>query len=201
MDPLLEKIVGLRTGTRVEVLDAFWLYVKLKKLQDVENKEIVNSDDLIRQAFKTEKLTFATINHRVRELLIPVEPIRITLSPGESEKVFDIVVEVEEKPSVDIVPFFSQKLNEEKNDHPFLSLVGKIKKCENKFREHAEKLRRHLHKREVYKNFRSEKIEELIGEQHGLLQELRRTDPVEKYNRLEYILENEDELEKEIKHY
>lgn len=72
IDPLLEKIVGIRTGTRVEVLDAFWLYVKLKKLQDVENKEIINSDDLIRQAFKTEKLTFATINHRVRELLIPV---------------------------------------------------------------------------------------------------------------------------------
>lgn len=159
VDPLLERIVGLRTGTRVEVLDAFWLYVKAKKLQDVENKEIINADELIRQAFKTEKLTFATINHRVRELLIPVEPIRITLAPGETEKVYDIVVEVEEKPAVDIVPFFSQKLNEEKNDHPFLSLVGKIKKCENKFRDHAEKLRRHLLKRDLYKNFKSEKVE------------------------------------------
>jgi hypothetical protein len=39
----------MRTGTRVEVLDAFWLYIKTKKLQDVENKEIINSDDLIRQ--------------------------------------------------------------------------------------------------------------------------------------------------------
>jgi len=44
---------------------------------------------------------------------------------------------VEEKPNVDIVPFFSQKLNEEKNDHPFLSLVGRIKKYDNKCREHA----------------------------------------------------------------
>jgi chromatin remodeling complex protein RSC6 len=35
VDPLLEKIVGMRTGTRVEVLDAFWLYIKTKKLQDV----------------------------------------------------------------------------------------------------------------------------------------------------------------------
>lgn len=134
---MLERIVGLRTGTRVEVLDAFWLYVKAKKLQDVENKEIINADDLIRQAFKTEKLTFATINHRVRELLIPVEAIRIALAPTETEKIYDIIVDIEEKPSVDIVPFFSQKLNEEKNDHPFLSLVGKIKKCDNKFRDHA----------------------------------------------------------------
>ena len=59
----------------------------------------------------------------------------------------DIVVEVEDRPSVDIVPFFSQKLNEEKNDHPFLSLMGKIKKYENKFKEHTEKIRRHLLKR------------------------------------------------------
>lgn len=50
---------------------------------------------------------------------------------------FDIIVEVEEKPNIDIVPFFSQKLNEEKNDHPFLQLVGRIKKYENKFRDHA----------------------------------------------------------------
>ena len=59
----------------------------------------------------------------------------------------DVVVEIEDRPNVDIVPFFSQKLNEEKNDHPFLSLMSKIKKYENKFKEHTEKIRRHLQKR------------------------------------------------------
>lgn len=95
-----------------------------------------------------------------------------------------MVVDVEEKPSVDIVPFFSQKLNEEKNDHPFLSLVAKIKKCENKFRDHSEKLRRHLLKREFYRDFTSDKVEQLISEQQKLLQELRKNDPSEDYNRL-----------------
>jgi hypothetical protein len=47
----------------------------------------------------------------VRELLIPVEPVRMVLNQGETEKVYDIIVEIEEKPNVDIVPFFSQKLN------------------------------------------------------------------------------------------
>lgn len=92
------------------------------------------------------------------------------------------------------MPFFSLKLNEERNDHPFLSLIGKIKKYENKFRDHTEKLRRHLCKRELYKNFSSEKIEEIIAEQHRLLKELNLPDPIEDYNRLEYILQNEDEL-------
>lgn len=111
VDPALEKIVGIRTGTRLEVLDAFWLYVKAKKLQDIENKEVINSDDLLRQAFKTEKLTFATINNRVRELLTPAEGVKVVLGLGE-QKVVDVAVEIEEKPSVDIVPFFAQKLNE-----------------------------------------------------------------------------------------
>jgi chromatin remodeling complex protein RSC6 len=34
----------MKKGTRVEVLEAFWEYVKLKKLQDMENKEIINAD-------------------------------------------------------------------------------------------------------------------------------------------------------------
>ncbi len=44
-------------------------------------------------------------------------------------------------------------------------------------------------------------MEDLIVEQQRLLQELKKNDPSEDYNKLEYILENEDELEKEIKHY
>ena len=113
----------------------------------------------------------------------------------------DVVVEIEDRPSVDIVPFFSQKLNEEKNDHPFLSLMGKIKKYENKFKEHTEKLRRHLLKREMYKNFKAETIEEIITEQHELLKIIRQKDPMEEYNRLEYILKNEDQLQRQVKHY
>ena len=123
------------------------------------------------------------------------------LAAGEAERVVDVVVEIEEKPNVDIVPFFSQKLNEEKNDHPFLALVGKIKKYDAKFREHSEKLRRHLKKRELYREFRAEKVEEILKEQQGLLRTLSQTDPLEDYNRLEYVLQNEDELEREVKHY
>jgi hypothetical protein len=137
----------------------------------------------------------------VRELLVPVEPVRVVLQPVETEKLYDVAVEIEERPNVDIVPFFSLKLNEERNDHPFLSLIGKIKKYENKFRDHTEKLRRHLAKRDLYRDFTSHKIEQIIAEQQHLLKQLDLPDPLEDYNRLEYILQNEDELEREIKHY
>ena len=56
-------------------------------------------------------------------------------------------------------------------------------------------------KREIYQNFKPEQIESIIKEQYRLLKILKSKQPVDEYNKLEYILENEDEVEKEIKHY
>lgn len=102
----------MKKDTRVAILDAFWQYVKENKLQDIENKEIINCDDKLKNTFKIEKFAFATVNSRIRELLIPSEPVTIQIKPAEGQKVYDFVVEVEERADVDIVPFFSQKLNE-----------------------------------------------------------------------------------------
>jgi len=75
-------------------------------------------------------------------------------------------------------------------------LNSKIKKYEKKYQDHAEKLRRHLAKREIYKNFKPAHIENIIKEQYKLLKILKSKQPVEEYNKLEYLLENEDEVEK-----
>jgi hypothetical protein len=64
------------------------------------------------QTLKTDKFAFATVNSRIRELLLPLESVAIQIKPTESQKVYDFIVEIEERPDVDIVPFFSQKLNE-----------------------------------------------------------------------------------------
>lgn len=53
----------------------------------------------------------------------------------------------------------------------------------------------------MYKNFKAETIEEIIAEQYELLKIIRKKDPIDEYNRLEYVLKNEDELEREVKHY
>lgn len=95
-----------------------------------------------------------------------------------------MIVEIEERPDFDVVPFFAQRLNEEKNDHPYLSINGKIKKLDKKYSEHSEKLRRHLAKRELYKNFTPESIEAIIQEQNELLKVLKKSHPNEEHNKL-----------------
>jgi SWI/SNF-related matrix-associated actin-dependent regulator of chromatin subfamily D len=38
IDPYLQKIVKMETGTRISILEALWQYIKIHKLQDHENK-------------------------------------------------------------------------------------------------------------------------------------------------------------------
>lgn len=45
IDPYLQKIVKMETGTRVAILEALWQYIKIHKLQDHENKETINMDE------------------------------------------------------------------------------------------------------------------------------------------------------------
>jgi chromatin remodeling complex protein RSC6 len=35
VDSSLQRIVGMKKGTRIAILDAFWQYIKENKLQDV----------------------------------------------------------------------------------------------------------------------------------------------------------------------
>lgn len=48
VESTLQRIVRMKKGTRIEILDAFWHYVKEHKLQDIENKEIINCDDVLK---------------------------------------------------------------------------------------------------------------------------------------------------------
>jgi chromatin remodeling complex protein RSC6 len=54
--------------------------IQVHKLQDSENKETINTDENLKNAFKCEKIPFSSINGRIRELLSPVEPIIINMS-------------------------------------------------------------------------------------------------------------------------
>lgn len=42
----------MKKGTRIAILDAFWQYVKENKLQDIENKEIINCDEKLKNVIK-----------------------------------------------------------------------------------------------------------------------------------------------------
>lgn len=86
-------------------------------------------------------------------------------------------------------------------DNPYFYLAQKIKKIDKAIQEQTEKMRRHVFKREVYKNFNQETIEKILVEQNQLLRDLTDNQKRDNVSRLEFLLDNEDEVEKEIKNY
>lgn len=160
----------------------------------MENKEIINTDENMKNAFKCEKIPFSSINGRIRELLSPTDPITLNLSiSGDrpQEKVFDFIVDVEIRPRNDVMPFLSQRIDE-KNDkvieNPYYFLHQKIKKIDKAIQEHTEKMRRHVFKREIYRNFNQQTIEKIITEQNDLLKELSDNQKKDGVSRLQFFL-------------
>lgn len=54
-------------------------------------------------------------------------------------------------------------------------------------------------KREIYKNFSKEKIEQIVMEQNRLLDDLEEVQHSEDPNYMNFLFQNEEEVEKEIK--
>jgi hypothetical protein len=167
---------------------------QVHKLQDLENKEIINTDENLKNAFKCEKIPFSSINGRIRELLLPADPVvlNMTISADRpQEKVYDFVVEVEARPRNDVMPFLSQRIDEKNEkgiENPYYFLHQKIKKIDKAIQEHTEKMRRHVFKREIYRNFNQQTIEKIITEQNELLRELNDNQKKDNVSRLQFFL-------------
>jgi upstream activation factor subunit UAF30 len=50
-DPALAAVVGNAPLPRTEIVSKLWAYIKKNKLQDTENKRMVNADDKLRTLF------------------------------------------------------------------------------------------------------------------------------------------------------
>ena len=111
-------------------------------------------------------------------MLSPCEPITISLvlNDRQEERIFDIIVELDSKPKINAMPFLAQKSNENSDkttpENPYFYLNSKIKKIEKTIQDNLEKIRRHALKREIYRNFTKEKIEDIVREQHQLLEDM-----------------------------
>jgi len=219
----LSNILGMINCTRIQALTGIWEYIKLNRLQDKENRNIVNNDAYLREIFNCEKMQMDSISLKLKEHLLACDPIlvthrvRLTGDWKENESIFDIEVELDFlSVSHDIMPFFShkvpfderlEKMNPNmKQDHVLVNLSQKIKKLEKKAFEYVDKLKRHKAKRDSYLAYKKDPslyIENLIYQQNTYLQTMME-DEVEHMDdpkNINFLTENEDLLEREIRRY
>ena len=63
------------TGTKPAIVLALWQYIKLHKLQESDEKKLVNNDAALQRIFGVEQMSFSAIPVLMERHLLPLEPI------------------------------------------------------------------------------------------------------------------------------
>lgn len=88
----------MEEDTRVNIIGALWQYIKSNRLQDNENREIVNCNQELMGLFELEKISFHEIVDQLKNFLEEADPLEIDFDivMGETvPRVFDVQVEVD----------------------------------------------------------------------------------------------------------
>jgi SWI/SNF-related matrix-associated actin-dependent regulator of chromatin subfamily D len=96
----LAEVVDLELATRPQIVLAIWQYIKLHKLQESDEKKVVNNDATLQGLFGCDKMTFTEIPARLDPHLMPPEPIELDYLVGvgrmEGSAIWDIDVEIDD---------------------------------------------------------------------------------------------------------
>ena len=97
LSPALGNLLNLTLATRPSVVVALWQYIKLHKLQESDEKKIINNDVALQELFKVNRMSFSEIPVLIEPHLLPPEPLTISyvIKSRQEVNVLEQVFEVE----------------------------------------------------------------------------------------------------------
>ncbi|CAD8064245.1 unnamed protein product [Paramecium primaurelia] len=211
----LQLLLGIKEGTRSQILYCFWEYVKLNNLTDKENKDYIIADEQLKQLFGQERIPLSNLNMLLKMFIENPEPIIIKHHLGVSNYIgFDVVVEQEMSYQPELMPFLAQKVVTEDNsekkqqraEHPFIQLNQKIKGFEKQIQKYIEQSKSHKLKRDAYYQYQKNPslfLENLFLQQNSYLElmqnddEMRNDDP----KNMKFLMKNQELVERQIRKY
>lgn len=106
LSPALGNLLNLTLATRPAIVVALWQYIKLHKLQESDEKKIINNDAALQELFHVPRMSFSDIPVLIEPHLLPPEPVTISYlikSKQEElnvlEQFFEIEVDLEDPKS------------------------------------------------------------------------------------------------------
>jgi len=98
LSPRLSEVLGIEEETRIRIIGALWQYIKSNRLQDKENREVVNCNKELLEIFGEEKLGVHNIVHSLQPHLLEADPIELTFdiakNQEQQEKWYEMPVDV-----------------------------------------------------------------------------------------------------------
>eukprot|EP00347_Sterkiella_histriomuscorum_P018284 403346097 len=77
LSPQLTKILGMEEETRLRIIGALWQYIKSNRLQDSDNRELVNCNAELLEIFGDDKVEFHNAIFKLKDHLFEVQPIEL----------------------------------------------------------------------------------------------------------------------------
>lgn len=114
----LKYLLGITEASKIQILYHIWNYIKLNNLQDKDNNSIINNNRYFHKIFKTERMEINSLPNRIMDFIRPIDFIEKTvnlevdLSKNVNEKLFEIMVEIEDLNILPINNFFLQDSEE-----------------------------------------------------------------------------------------
>lgn len=101
--PALANLLNLSLATRPAIVVALWQYIKLHKLQESDEKKIINNDAALQELFKVPRMSFSDIPVLVEPYLMPPEAVTINYLIRNNrqelnvlEQVFELEVDIDD---------------------------------------------------------------------------------------------------------
>ena len=61
LSPKLAKVLGIEEESRLRIIGALWQYIKSNRLQDTDNREMINNNRELIEIFHEDKIEFHSI--------------------------------------------------------------------------------------------------------------------------------------------
>lgn len=141
LEPRLARLLALHTGTRPQVLYGLWQYIRTHRLQDPQERDVINLDPYLKQIFGANQIKFTEIPARLNPLLQSPDPIiihhRIRCDPVDPKRqaMYDLDVEIDDISNPNFRNFLTSTNHSEdlsKLDHQVFEIIDQLKQVRNK---------------------------------------------------------------------
>lgn len=79
MEDNLARIIGIKRGSKLQVYNALWNYIKLNRLLDKENTNVVNNDAELTKVFKRDVMEVTNLPALLNNLFTMQRPVETEL--------------------------------------------------------------------------------------------------------------------------
>ncbi|KAJ3215939.1 SWI SNF- matrix-associated actin-dependent regulator of chromatin sub D [Dinochytrium kinnereticum] len=98
----LKELLGVGVDSKANIIMSLWQYIKIHKLQDVDDKRFIKLDEALTSIFRTQRIGFIQIPELILPHLRPCDPVQIDFTIKIDQEytlsniAYDVEVEVDD---------------------------------------------------------------------------------------------------------